>query len=73
MRFVILSTPSLKMLADELNKMAIGSGRVIYVSKVGKAYEAMIDMYPTHVVTNDDLLFDIEENKRILSKLTLSA
>lgn len=73
MRFVIVTASSLKDLANTLNEMTLGTGRVVGYSKSGKVYEALVDMYPTHVVTNDDLFFDIDEDKPKGNKIAISA
>lgn len=64
MRFVVVTAPTLKELAITLNEMVLGIGRVIALSKTGRVYEALIDMYPTHVITNDDLLFDLDNDDK---------
>lgn len=60
MRFIVVTAPTLQALADELNAMIIGSGRFpCYTINADGQYETIIDMFPTHVVTNDDLLVEI--------------
>lgn len=56
MRFVTVSAPSLELLAQELNRLSIGTGRVVAFAKSGKSYEVIIDMYPVHVITNEELV-----------------
>lgn len=73
MRFVTVTASTLKELATTLNEMVLGTGRVISCFKSGKMYEVLIDMNPTHVVTNDDLLFDIEMDDDTPKGVVISA
>ncbi len=61
MRFIVVTAPSLQELADLLNGMSLGSGRIQgYTVNTTGAYETLVDMTPIHVVTNDDLLMEID-------------
>lgn len=73
MRFLVLTAPSLADLASILDEMILGTGRVVGYSKSGKTYEALIDMYPTHVITNDDLMADLDDNDNKHNTIALSA
>lgn len=61
MRFIVVSAPSMEKLAELLNTTAMGTGRVISVVKSGKLFQALVDTYPTHVLTNDDILVEFED------------
>ena len=73
MRFITVSAESLEKLAQQLNEMVIGSGRVVAILKSGKVITALIDLAPTHVITNDDILMEIEDSTPKLRKIVLSA
>jgi hypothetical protein len=74
MRFIVVSASTLKELADKLNDMSLGTGRPLYftVNKTGE-YETLVDLSPVHVVTNDDLLIDVDMDENMPKGIVMAA